>query len=197
MSGFKARVRQAGWASILLCLPWSAFAHNIYGNDGFLTGLAHPFFGLDHLLTIFAVGLLGMQLGGRARISVPLAFIGFLLFGAVVGLLRVPMPLVEDGIALSVVLFGIALLLGRDLPLSFAQAFVGIFALFHGHAHGTEIPELANPVWYSMGFVLGSVVIMLIGAAVAWYLSLIETDKPLMKGLGGIIASLGVMLWWW
>ncbi|WP_372872851.1 HupE/UreJ family protein [Shewanella sp.] len=196
MQGFKVRFRLIGWAGILLCMSAPAFAHNIYGNDGFLTGLAHPFFGLDHLLTIFAVGLLGMQLGGRARVSVPLAFLGFLLFGAVVGMLNVPMPLVENGIASSVVLFGAALLMGRDLPLSFAQAFVGIFALFHGHAHGTEIPELANPVWYSMGFVAGSVLIMIFAAAVAWYLSMIETEKPLLKGLGGIIASLGVMLWW-
>lgn len=179
----------------LLGVSAPAFAHDIYANQGFSAGLLHPFSGFDHLLSMFAVGLLAMQLGEHGKIAVPLAFIGFMLFGAVIGMLDVPMLWVEQGIALSAVIFGVALLYGRELPLSFAQALVGIFALFHGHAHGSEIPELASPVWYSLGFMLGCSLLMLTGALVAWYLSLIEPQRPLLKGLGGVIASLGLLFW--
>lgn len=180
---------------ILTMVAWPAAAHDIYANGGFLAGAIHPFLGLDHLLTIFTASLIGMQLGGRARVSVPLAFLLFFIFGDIIGLLQVPMPWVEPGIALSGILLGLALLMGRDVPLSFAQALVGIFALFHGHAHGAEIPVGANPVWYTLGISVGTVAIMLFGGAVAWYLSLIDQPKPLLRGLGGIITSLGLLLW--
>ena len=109
-----------------------------YGGGGILTGFLHPILGLDHLLAMVAVGFLSAQMGGRAIWTIPVAFVGVMLLGGVMGILGVPVPLVEYGITGSVLVLGLAILVNRGIPEWVAIAFVGIFAFFHGHAHGTE-----------------------------------------------------------
>jgi urease accessory protein len=139
------------------------------GTDGgIFAGLLHPILGIDHLLAMVTVGLLSAQLGGKAIWTVPATFVSVMALGGILGILGLPLPFVEYGIALSVVVLGVALLARRKLPIAAAMAFVGLFALFHGHAHGTELPELSETaldvIAYVFGFLVATASLHLIGA---------------------------------
>lgn len=169
----------------------SAFAHEITGGAGFMTGFNHPVLGFDHLLAMLSVGLLSTQLGGRAIWTVPLAFMAFMLFGGILGLYGVALPFVELGIALSVLLLGLAIALGRQIPLLLAMGFVGLFAIFHGHAHGAEMPALTSPVLYALGFLSGTAVIHLLGVSLGFIMQQLSRKLPLLRLSGGAIALIG------
>ncbi|WP_434086855.1 HupE/UreJ family protein [Shewanella psychrotolerans] len=169
----------------------SVFAHEITDGAGFMTGFNHPVLGFDHLLAMLSVGLLSTQLGGRAIWTVPLAFMAFMLFGGVLGLYGVALPFVELGIALSVVLLGLAIALGRQIPLLLAMGFVGLFAIFHGHAHGAEMPALTSPVLYALGFLSGTAVIHLLGVSLGFIMQQLSRKRPLLRLSGGAIALIG------
>ena len=177
----------------LLLLAWTTpvFAHGITYGAGFMTGFNHPVLGFDHLLAMLSVGLLSTQLGGRAIWTVPLAFMAFMLFGGILGLYGVELPQVELGIALSVLLLGLAIALGRQIPLLLAMGFVGLFAIFHGHAHGAEMPALASPVLYALGFLTGTAVIHLLGVALGIIMQHLSRKLPLLRLSGGVIALVG------
>ena len=148
----------------LLCLlPLPLFAHTGTSPLGFTTGLSHPVFGLDHLLAMLSVGILSAQIGGRAIWTVPLTFICFMLVGGILGMVAIPFFSVEIAIALSVLLLGILIASNKKFPLFITMAGVGFFALFHGHAHGEEMPASAQPALYALGFVLGTFLIHLAG----------------------------------
>lgn len=178
---------------LLLTLCWTApvSAHEIHSGGGFMSGFNHPVLGFDHLLAMLSVGMLSTQLGGRAIWTVPLAFVTFMLVGGILGLYAIAVPFVEIGIALSVLLLGLAIAFDRQIPLLFAMAFVGVFAIFHGHAHGAEMPELASPVLYALGFLFGTAVIHLGGVMIGLGMLRMTGQRNLMRVTGAAIAAMG------
>ena len=154
---------------ITLCLAAlsgaPAFGHSGEGIvGGFLGGAAHPLFGADHIAAMLAVGLWGTFLGAPAIWLLPVVFPLVMAAGGVLGILGIPLPGVEIGIALSAVLLGMMVAMAARLPLA-AAVLVGAFAIFHGHAHGAELPGGADPVAYSLGFVVATGCLHLAGIA--------------------------------
>lgn len=142
-------------AASLVATP--AFAHVGQGDHGgFLHGFLHPIGGLDHVLAMIGVGLLAAQLGGRALWLVPVSFVAMMVVGGLIGFAGVELPYVEVAIALSVIVIGLLVALDLGLPVAVAMALAGLFAVFHGHAHGMELPEGSAPLDYAAGFVLGT-----------------------------------------
>ena len=149
----------------LAALP--ALAHVQEGQAaGFLTGLAHPVSGLDHVLAMIAVGLWGAQLGAPALWLLPVTFPLVMAFGGFLGLLGIPLPGVEAGIALSALALGLAVAAAWRAPLPLAAILVAVFAIFHGHAHGTELPEGQSGLTYSIGFVVATGLLHLAGIGI-------------------------------
>jgi len=145
----------------------TASAHSGTGlAGGFASGFAHPFSGLDHLLAMVAVGLWGAVLGRPLIVALPVAFPAMMVVGAGLGMFGMPMPPVELGIALSVLMLGGAIALSWRAPVVVAVAIVAVFALFHGYAHGKELPSAADPIGYSAGFVFATGLLHLAGIAI-------------------------------
>jgi urease accessory protein len=156
------------WAAflLLLALPTTASAHGETGTvGGFLSGFGHPLGGLDHIVAMVAVGLWGAFLGGRAMWTLPVVFPVVMAFGGALGVVGVALPGVETGIALSGIVLGIMVSLAAKPPLWVAAVIVGIFAIFHGHAHGAELPEAANALTFAIGFVISTGLLHLCGIA--------------------------------
>jgi urease accessory protein len=143
--------------------PSLAQAHAGLHMEGFGGGLLHPFSGLDHLLAMTAIGFWAATLGGRALWIVPAAFVGVMTIGAVFGVQGVPLPAVEQGIAFSVVALGLLIGFEVKIPVAAAALVVGLFAIFHGHAHGAEMPAMASPLGYGVGFVLATATLHAVG----------------------------------
>lgn len=150
-------------ASVLVTEP--ALAHTESGaiNSGFFSGFAHPIFGWDHVIAMVAVGLWGAFLGAPAIWLLPVVFPLVMAFGGALGILGVPIPAVEAGIAASAVVLGLLIAFKAKPPLWIAGSIVALFAIFHGHAHGTELPAAANPFAFATGFVLATGLLHLIG----------------------------------
>ncbi|WP_299798160.1 HupE/UreJ family protein [uncultured Shewanella sp.] len=184
-------LRLAALMFFLLFSSLPAQAHELGSSGGFITGFNHPVLGFDHLLAMLCVGVLSTQLGGRAIWSVPGVFVMFMLLGGILGLFSVPLPFVEMGIALSVLLLGVALAIDKRLPQLLIMAFVGVFAIFHGHAHGVEMPQLANPVLYALGFICGTATIHLVGVVLGMGMQHVGKQYNLMRMSGGVIALIG------
>ncbi len=152
-----------------LALAAPAFAHTGVGahSHGFAAGFLHPLMGLDHMLAMLGVGVWAVQLGKRATWLVPAAFVAVMIAGAGLALSGIGMPMVEFGIAGSVLVIGALIAFGTRLPLGLAMGLVGLFALFHGHAHGTELPGFAHPAAYGAGFVAATALLHVAGVAIA------------------------------
>jgi urease accessory protein len=152
-----------------LCLiPTAALAHTGVGStSGFVHGFMHPLSGLDHQLAMIMVGIFAYQLGGRALWLVPLTFVSVMALGGFLGVMGVPVPFVEVGIALSVIVLGAIVAFGVKAPLAVAVAAVGFFAIFHGHAHGTEMPLDVAGATYGLGFMLATAVLHTVASALA------------------------------
>lgn len=178
-------------ACILVMLPVSAYPHGNTGDSGFVSGLNHPVFGLDHLIAMVTVGLLSAQMGGRAIWSVPLTFVMVMAAGGVLGMNDVRLPLVEYGIAVSVLALGSALAAAKKFPTIFAMVFVGIFAIFHGHAHGTEMPDLDEPAMYALGFSLATAGLHVLGAVTGYVGVRRAYGAGLLRFTGMLIAASG------
>jgi urease accessory protein len=149
--------RRALFTGLLLLASSAAYAHTGVGTtSGFAHGFAHPIGGIDHVLAMVAVGLFAAHLGGRALWAVPLSFVTMMVAGGVAGMDGLELPFVEIGIGLSVVVLGAAVAFRLHLPTVAAMALVGLFAIFHGHAHGAEMPETASGFEYALGFVLAT-----------------------------------------
>jgi urease accessory protein len=159
---------------------------------GLLSGLAHPVFGPDHVVAMVAVGLWGAFLGAPAIWILPVVFPLVMAFGGVLGILAVPVPQVETGIALSAIVLGLAVALAARPPLWVAAIVVGGFAVFHGHAHGAELPAAANALAYSIGFVVATGLLHLsgigFGIAVRW-----QAGRIAVRLAGAGIATAGVV----
>ncbi len=170
-----------------------ANAHGVQGG-GLINGLMHPVFGPDHLLAMVAVGILSVQIGGRAIWTVPCAFLTFMLFGGILGMNKVPFPAVETGIALSVVVLGLAIALGKGMPTILAMAFVGVFGMFHGYAHGMEMPLVAQPALYATGFILSTAGLHIAGVFIGMISHKIPKGDIVLRVLGAFIAAVGVAI---
>jgi urease accessory protein len=169
-----------------------AWAHVEKGAaSGFLAGLHHPISGWDHILAMIAVGLWGAQLGAPAIWLLPVTFPMVMAFGGFLGLIGIPLPGVEIGIALSAIALGLMVATEARPPLAVAAALVAIFAVFHGHAHGTELPENQSGMLYSIGFVIATGCLHAIGIALGlvhrWPLG-----QRLVRAAGAGIALAGV-----
>ncbi|MBD2749491.1 HupE/UreJ family protein [Microvirga sp. BT688] len=141
-----------------------ALAHTgVHSMSGFAAGFLHPLGGFDHMIAMLGVGLFAASLGSRALIVVPASFVLMMIVGGVIGLAGINLPAVEVSIAASVVAVGAVVALGRSWPLSAAAMLVGFFALFHGYAHGTEVPSGATAFSYSVGFSLASAALHALG----------------------------------
>jgi urease accessory protein len=158
---------------------------------GFMSGFAHPLFGWDHVAAMVAVGLWGAFLGAPAIWLLPIVFPLVMAFGAALGIIGVPLPAVEIGIAFSAVLLGVMVALAARPPLVGAAAIVGLFAIFHGHAHGTELPAAVNALAYAAGFAIATGLLHLIGISFG-FTTRWSWGAPAVRTAGGIIALVGV-----
>lgn len=140
----------------LLALPATVYAHEGGSGAGFFSGLSHPVTGFDHVLAMVAVGIWGAQLGAPAVWLLPVVFPMVMAFGGMLGLMGVSLPAVELGIGGSALLLGLMVARETRPPLLLAALLVGFFAVFHGHAHGTELPEGQSGLLYSVGFVIST-----------------------------------------
>lgn len=173
-------------------------AHIAPGGSSAIEGFLHPLLGLDHLLAMITVGLLSAQMGGRAIWTVPTTFVSVMAVGGILGFIGLELPLVETGIAGSVVILGAALLAKRQIPVLLVMAFVGLFGLFHGHAHGTELPKVSNDAIYVLAYVLGFMVatagLHVIGALIGYILLRRPRGAAVLRFSGIAIAIMGVLI---
>lgn len=185
----------------LIALPSAAFAHTGVGDaHGFVHGFMHPVGGLDHVLAMVAVGVFAFVLGGRALWLVPLSFVGMMAVGFLLGVGQVEVPFVELGIALSSVVIGGVAALGRPMPVVAAMALVGVFAIFHGHAHGAEMPADAGGLTYALGFMAATALLHAVGIAAAMGVARLvgKHGKVVAQVAGGLFAlgGVGVLAGW-
>ena len=185
---------------LALCLtPTVAFAHVGAGStSGFVHGFMHPLSGLDHQLAMILVGMFAYQLGGRALWLVPLTFVGVMALGGFLGVMGVEAPFVEIGIALSVVVLGAIVAFGVKAPVAIAMGLVGLFAIFHGHAHGSEMPLDASGVEFGLGFMMATSVLHAIGIGIGFAIGM--SSKALgdnvyrVAGGAASVAGVGLLL---
>jgi urease accessory protein len=185
---------------VALALFFVAFAAQAHtgqpgGTSGFLSGILHPLTGIDHLLAMLAVGMWGAQLGMPALWVLPVAFPMVMALGGALGIVGLPLPGAEPAIVLSVVMLGTVIAFGRRPPLLFAAVLVSFFAIFHGYAHGRELPEQASAIAYSTGFVLATGCIHLTGIGIGTVTKLPHGTQLLRAG-GGAISLAGCVLAW-
>lgn len=188
------RVWISGLLAVILCfaVAFSALAHSGEGyGGGFVAGFTHPILGWDHVAAMVAVGLWGAFLGAPAIWILPVVFPLVMAFGAVAGILGIPVPAIETGIALSAVVLGLMIAFAVKPPILIAAVIVGAFAIFHGYAHGTELPSTVNAFAYAVGFVVSTGLLHLIGIAfgvlVKW-----PAGRMAVRGAGGLISLAGV-----
>jgi urease accessory protein len=175
----------------MLALAQPAFAHEQAGvGGGLISGLIHPLSGMDHLIAMVAVGIWGAQLGAPAIWLLPITFPLVMAMGGIIGILHVPLPMPEVVIALSALVLGAAVAIKLRVPFAAAAVVVAAFAIFHGHAHGVELPSAANPMAYGVGFVFATGLLHLCGIGIGT-LSRWRLGERAIQGLGVVIAALG------
>ncbi|MDB5713572.1 MAG: Ni/Fe hydrogenase [Sphingomonadales bacterium] len=177
-------------ATLFVAAP--AYAHTGTGlPGGFVSGFLHPLSGPDHMLAMVSVGLWGAFLGRPLIYALPMIFPMMMAVGGAIGMANVPVPPVEMGIALSVLVLGFMIMAAVRAPVWLACTIVAIFALFHGYAHGHELPSAADPIGYSAGFVFATGMLHLVGIAIGSLRSLPGGTRALRAG-GGLIAMAGM-----
>jgi len=190
-----SRASRTAWVVVTVLtgslLSTSAEAHTGTGlPGGFVSGFIHPFSGVDHLLAMVSVGLWGAFLGRPLLYVLPMVFPAMMVVGAIMGMLVVPVPPVEVGIALSVLVLGVCIALSVRAPVWAACLVVALFAVFHGYAHGMELPSAADPISYSAGFVLATGLLHVSGICLGFL-----NDRPngllATRSIGALIAGVG------
>jgi len=187
-------VREVRWFFGLLgfIASGAASAHiGAHPEGGLATGLAHPFMGLDHLLAMVAVGIWAAQLGRRHLLLLPATFVATMAAGAVAGTYGLPLPQVEGMVALSVLVLGLLVALALNTRWALPVSLVALFALFHGHAHGTEMPEFSAPWLYFAGFTIATAALHAIGVAAGVAL---KTRPGILRASGAAIGLAGSWL---
>jgi urease accessory protein len=189
-SFFMSRHRSTLRLLLCLSLPATAMAHTGGDAHSFMAGALHPLGGLDHLLAMLAVGLLAGCTGGRMVWGLPVSFVAAMAMGAVLGANGVGVPFVEVGIALSLIAFGCALVSKQSVSAPILTALTAGFALFHGHAHGTEMGADLSAMPYALGFMLATALLHAVGVLLTTKTLL--PQAALRKWSGGAIAVTGV-----
>jgi urease accessory protein len=184
------RLRPAAAAGLVLAAGSAAAHTGEHTVAGFASGFTHPFAGLDHLLAMVAVGLWAVQQGGRALWAIPTAFVLAMLAGGALAGWGGALPHVETGIAVSVVVLGLVVATRRHVPVALGAAVAASFALFHGHAHGLEMPQAASPALYGLGFVTATAALHATGIAGALF------GRHAIRVAGAAIAASGATLLW-
>lgn len=188
MSIFK-QTRIVIFALCLALIPGIAYAHSGHAAGG-LHGMFHPFTGLDHLLAMVAVGMWAAQTGGRSRWILPATFVVVMSLGGWLGMAMIPLHFVEGGILASLLILGVLIAAAIRMPLYLGMSLIGLFALFHGYAHGIEMPRNASGLNYALGFVFSTVLLHLSGIGLAFALDK-TGHKSYIKMAGVAIAALG------
>lgn len=192
MAKFHRVFLASGLCVAMVSFSDAAFAHTGGGQvSGFLSGLSHPISGWDHILAMIAVGLWGALLGPPALWILPIAFPVAMAAGGMLGLLGIPLPWVEIGIAASSIVLGLLILTNMRLSLVVAIPLVMVFALFHGHAHGTELSPGADAVLYSLGFVMATGLLHAFGIGVG-AVDKLPMGRTAIRALGGGVLLGGV-----
>ncbi|MBB4482691.1 HupE/UreJ family protein [Rhizobium etli] len=188
----KSALKSVLVALAAVALPAVASAHPAIGEAaGFSHGFAHPMSGLDHMLAMVMVGVFAFQLGGRATWLVPTTFVLVMALGGALGVAGINVPFVETGIALSVVILGAIVALNVKAPLAVAAGLIGLFAIFHGHAHGAEMPENAAGAAYAAGFMVATALLHAAGLALGYAVGRAgERRGVLVTRTAGSIAAL-------
>ncbi|SCB58383.1 urease accessory protein [Rhizobium aethiopicum] len=191
----KSAIKSGLLALAAAALPAVAYAHTGIGQtSGFMHGFSHPVSGLDHILAMVMVGVFASQLGGRAAWPVPTTFILVMALGGGLGMAGVNVPFVEIGIALSVIILGAIVALGVKAPTAVAMGVVGLFAIFHGHAHGMEMPEDAGGAAYAAGFMMATAFLHAAGLGLGFLIARIGERQGsfAVRTAGGVAAVAGV-----
>jgi urease accessory protein len=185
-------------ALLALCLvPTAAFAHvGVGSTSGLMHGFIHPLSGLDHQLAMTLIGIFAYQLGGRALWLVPLTFVIVMAFGGFLSVMGVPVPFVEVGIALSVIVLGAIVAFGVKASVAVAMGVVGLFAIFHGHAHGSEMPLDASGFEYGIGFMMATALLHAVGIGIGFLIGMSSKTlgNNVYRVVGGLASVSGVAL---
>ncbi len=183
------------WTAVVaMCFATSAWAHSgAEGANGFFAGVMHPLTGFDHLLAMVAVGIWGATLGRPLIWILPVAFPMLMVVGGVLGITGVPLPYIESGIASSVIVLGLAIAVAWRAPTPVAIAIVAVFGVFHGYAHGAELPTAASPAAYVAGFVLCTGTLHLAGVGIG-AVKAFSKGPQFLRASGGLIAAAGVWI---
>lgn len=178
----------------MLLVPGAAQAHVTADmGSGFVAGLTHPLFGLDHLLAMLSVGIVSTQLPNRYAIwTLPASFVCAMALGGFTGMSGVKMDHVEVGIALSVIILGTSIFFGSRLPSPYVYLFVAFFGMCHGFAHGEEMPEQADAGLFAAGFMITTATIHLAGVSIGLFSTHISRAVEYLRFGGGVIAGMGV-----
>lgn len=196
MKNIVSAIQRGAFAfGILLLFPGLAQAHVGVGDtSGFSHGFCHPLGGLDHLCAMIAVGLWAAQTGGRSLWAIPLTFVAVMAFGAVLGMAGAQVPFVERGIVVSVLALGVLIAASARLPLAPSIILVGLFAVFHGYAHGAEMPTTAPGFGYGIGFILATALLHLCGIGIGIGIQRLAS-AAFVRFAGAVIALCGAYLW--
>lgn len=182
---------------VVASLCATAFGHPGHSHaeptgGGLIAGLLHPLLGMDHLLAMVTVGLLSAQIGSRAMWLVPGSFLACMIIGGLVGVSGRELPAVEYGIAASIILLGTAVALNQPFHLALPIVLAGIFGVFHGHAHGTEMPHIASPALYATGFVASTLALHILGVIVGSFAVHSVRGATALRLAGAAIAIAGI-----
>jgi len=191
----KSIFKSGALALAAAALPAVAYAHTGIGETaGFVHGFSHPISGLDHFLAMIMVGILAFQLGGRAVWAVPTTFVLVMALGGALGIAGINVPLVEIGIALSVIVLGAIVALNIRASTAVAMGIVGLFAIFHGHAHGAEMPENAGGAAYAAGFMIATALLHVAGLGLGFLIARFGERQGafVIRTAGGLAAVAGV-----
>jgi urease accessory protein len=184
--------------SLLMVLSASPAAAHVGAGEtaGFMYGLMHPIGGLDHVLAMVAVGLLAYLLGGAALWALPVAFVVAMAAGGAAALAGITVPFVELGIGLSIVVIGAMVALGKTTPVVIAGILTAAFAIFHGHAHGAEMPATASGIEYGLGFMLATAGLHIAGILAGFALGIAgrELGAGVTRGIGAAMSLAGVAI---
>ncbi len=187
----------AATLAILGAFPGVALAHEnqVIRFGSFLGGLTHPVLGLDHFLAMVSVGIVSSMLGGRAIWTVPGLFVVMMAVGGTIGNVDIGLgsTAIETGIAISVIALGVVIAGDRRLPVRVVMGAVVFFGFFHGYAHGVEIPEIAGPFVYALGFLLGTALIHLLGVVIGEVAKRYTPGRLVMRFGGGVFVGIGVL----
>ena len=173
--------------------PAAALAHPGHdGAGGLLHGFVHPVTGIDHVLAMIAVGLLAAQYGGRALWLVPTSFLVAMAAAGAIGMAGIPVQIVEAGIGLSVVVLGLMIAFQIKPPTLVAMVVVGFFALFHGYAHGSEMPNGLAGLSFAAGFLVATALLLGAGVGLGLLLQRRTLSRRLIQAGGGAMALVGI-----